>query len=109
MVTVTFGRDSRQRLSSVFAVGHTDWSENGTDIVCAAVSAILQAARLGLEQVARVPLRVSQDAGTLALSWDEGARDNPSLDVIVRTAEVSLAQISAQYPQHVAVRSELQK
>ena len=48
MLQVKFRRDSRQRLSSVFASGHADAAIEGDDLVCAAASAILQAAELGL-------------------------------------------------------------
>ncbi len=108
MVEVIFRKDSRLRLSSVSAHGHTEWSASGTDIICAAVSAILQAARLGVEQVAAVPLSVTQHEGTIELRWEESARDDPALRAIVRTAELSLAQIADQYPEHVLVRSEPQ-
>lgn len=106
MVRVIFRKDSLGRFSSISAQGHTEWSRSGTDIVCAAVSAILQAARLGLEEVARVRLNVTQHGGTMVLRWDENARDDPALHAILRSAELSLTQIAAQYPRHAFVRSE---
>jgi uncharacterized protein YsxB (DUF464 family) len=101
MLEVTFYRDSRQRLSSVFALGHAGFADAGEDIVCAAVSAILQAARLGLEAHARVPLEVTQNSGELQMRWPESARDNAALVAIVTTAELSTEQIARQYPTHV--------
>ncbi len=106
MLTVIFRMDGRQRLSSIFAEGHAGWADSGADIVCAAASAILQATRLGLEEVARIPLQVLQQSGTLTLRWQEAARDDTTLLAIVRTAQLSLARIASQYPEHVAVRSE---
>ncbi|HUZ49221.1 MAG TPA: ribosomal-processing cysteine protease Prp [Candidatus Dormibacteraeota bacterium] len=101
MLAVTFCRDSRNRLSSVFATGHAGFAEHGEDIVCAAVSAILQAARLGLEAHARVQLEASQSSGELRLVWPEAARDDAAVRAIVATAELSVEQIAAQYPTHV--------
>jgi len=105
VLDVTFRRDSRNRLSSVFADGHADAAVRGEDIVCAAVSAILQAARLGLEEHARVPLEVEQRAGRLELRWPEDRRDDAAVDAIVATAELAVAQIAGQYPKHVRIRS----
>lgn len=101
MLEVTFYRDSRSRLSSVFALGHAGFADRGEDIVCAAVSAILQAARLGLEAHAGVKLDVRQHEGELRLRWPEAARDDAAVIAIVTTAELATEQIARQYPDHV--------
>lgn len=106
MLVVTFRWDSRKRLSSVFADGHADTAVHGEDIVCAAVSAILQATRLGLEQHAKVALQVEQRPGRLALRWPEDRRDDASVVAIVTTAKLSIAQIAEQYPANVRILGE---
>lgn len=105
MLEVIFYRDSRNRLSSLFAAGHADAGERGEDLVCAAVSAVLQAARLGLEAHAKVPLEVVQTPGELRIAWPANTRDDASVAAIVATAELAVRQIAAQYPDHVGVKS----
>ena len=105
MLHVTFSKDSRQRLSSVFARGHAGWADDGQDIVCAAVSAILQAARLGLASHAQVPLTVTQQKGDLRLEVPEDRRDDPAVAAILATAQLSVEQIARQYPAHVSYES----
>jgi uncharacterized protein YsxB (DUF464 family) len=39
--------------NSIHITGHAEYAEKGKDIVCSAVSAILQTAQLGLMQVAK--------------------------------------------------------
>ncbi len=106
MVDVTFYRDGRDRLSSVFACGHADFAEHGQDVVCAAVSAILQALRVGLETYARIPLDADQEPGELHLRWPESARDDAALRAIVTTAELSIERIAEQYPEQVRLTRE---
>jgi uncharacterized protein YsxB (DUF464 family) len=106
MVTVTFRRDSLNRLSSVFAEGHAGWADAGSDIVCAAASAILQAAWLGLDQHARIAVEAERTGGRLALRWPEDVRDRDDVRAIVATAELSIARIADQYPDHVRAHSE---
>ena len=106
MLEVTFRRDSRKRLSSVFADGHADTAAHGEDLVCAAVSAILQAARLGLQEHAKVGLEVEQRPGRLSLRWPEDRRDDAAVIAIVATAELAATQIAGQFPEHVRVRTE---
>jgi len=39
--------------NSIEIEGHADYAEHGSDIVCSAVSAVLQTAQLGLLQIAK--------------------------------------------------------
>jgi uncharacterized protein len=104
VVTVTFRRDSRNRLSSVFAEGHAGWADPGKDVVCASASAILQAAWLGLAEHARVEVEGERTGGRLAMRWPEAARDRDDVQAIVATAELSIVQIARQFPQNIAAK-----
>jgi uncharacterized protein YsxB (DUF464 family) len=106
MVEVTFYRDGRQRLSRFFASGHVEIPETSADeysLVCAAVSAILQAARAGLEGHARIEPALTMERGNMDLRIAASDRDDAAVIAIVATAELSLEQIARQYPQHVRV------
>lgn len=105
MVTVTFRRDSRNRLSSVFADGHADAAAHGEDVVCAAVSAILQAAWVGLTDHAGVTVDGERRGGRLAMRWPEAARDRADVRAILATAELAIGQIAAQSPAWVSIRN----
>jgi uncharacterized protein YsxB (DUF464 family) len=109
MLEVVFRRDSRDRLSSVFASGHVEIPETSSDefsLVCAAVSGIMQAARLGLEAHVNIPLEARQQSGELSMRWPQSSRDDERVAAIVETARLAVQQISAQYPQHVSFREE---
>lgn len=106
MLRVTFYRDSLHRLSSVISSGHVEIAETSSDeysLVCAAVSAILQAARLGLQAHANVALDVEQRTGFLRIRWPESSREDAAVRAIVATAELAVEQISRQYPQHLSI------
>lgn len=104
MLEVTFFRDARGRLCGVSARGHADFADHGDDVVCAAVSAILQATRLGLSEYAQADVAVRQEPGELWLEWREDERDLESVRAIVVTAELAVAQIARRYPNHVRVK-----
>ena len=101
MLDVIFYRDGRNRLSSVFARGHAEFAVDADDLVCAAVSAILQTARLGLEEYASIELEAQQRSGDFRIRWPEERRDDESVRAIVGSAELAVAQIARQYPEHV--------
>ena len=103
---MTFYRDGRERLSRFFASGHVEIPESSSDeysLVCAAVSAILQAARAGLEEHAKIDTGATMVRGNLDLRIPEGDRDDAAVTAILATAELAIVQIARQYPQHVRV------
>jgi uncharacterized protein len=104
MLEVTFARDDRGRFCAILARGHADFAAHGSDIVCAAVSAILQAARLGLVEYARADVTVRQEPGRLELRWLEDQRDFESVRAIATTAALAVEQIARRYPKHVRLK-----
>ena len=104
MLEVTFYRDAHDRTAAISALGHADFARHGEDVVCAAVSAVLQAARLGLERYAGAALEARQKAGELHLRWPPRRRDLESVRAIAATAELAVSAIARRFPEHVALR-----
>jgi uncharacterized protein YsxB (DUF464 family) len=108
MVTIRFVRDSRSRLSSIFADGHADHAVAGDDLVCAAASTIVQTAELGLIGYAKVLDEIDrhQVPGQLRFVVPAGERDRADVQAILATAELGIAQLAQQYPHNVRYVSE---
>jgi len=106
MLEVRFRRDSRQRLSSVLAQGHAEAGVAGDDVVCAAASAILQAAELGLGSYAGLADAATRDDGLMAFTIPEGERERADVMAIVATAELAIAQLAWQFPVNVRIVRE---
>ncbi len=70
------------------------------------MSTVLQAAWLGLSEVAKVEIKASKESGLMTLSWPERSRSSDAVNAIVATAALSLERIAAQYPDHVRVIHE---
>lgn len=104
MLEVTFYRDDADRPAGIVAHGHADFDARGRDVVCAAVSAILQAVRLGLSECAHVELEASQRPGELKLGWQENERNRESVRAIVGTAELAIEHIAGRFPKHVRIK-----
>jgi uncharacterized protein YsxB (DUF464 family) len=106
VLVVTFYRDERGRLCGLCARGHADFADRGKDIVCAAVSAILQAAHLGLREHARVVVAARQEPGELDVRLRSDQRDPESVRAILATAELAVDQIAQRFPKHVRLVRE---
>ena len=87
---------------TVSAFGHAGYAPHGQDIVCAGVSALLQAYLDYLEAllplVAEASLEVEEKEGLLGIrSEGFGGRDRDGLSVV----EVGLRKLARRYPNHV--------
>lgn len=95
------------RIVRIDVNGHTGYAVAGEDVVCAALSAVLQGAVLGVMQVAkaRVEYRVDDDKGQMKFALVAG-QDQQILhdaEVILRSALVAVKDIAEGYSQFVKV------
>ena len=88
------------RIVSVECTGHTGYGEEGEDIVCAALSSIVQTAALGLLQVVGVRLdyKVGED-GYLKMSLpdDLDGKARHDCDTVLETMLLGVADLNQGY------------
>jgi uncharacterized protein YsxB (DUF464 family) len=106
VLEVRFRRDSRRRLSSVLAAGHAEAGVAGDDLVCAAASAILQAAELGLTTYAALTGVAKRAEGRMVFAIPEAAREREDVKAIVGTAELAIEALARQFPVNVRIVCE---
>ena len=76
----------------------------GEDVVCAAVSTLVQALLVGLRDVAKVPCvdcKVDKSVPVICVRWPEERA--PELDVLTRTIAFSLKEIASGYAGLVSI------
>ena len=87
--------------------GHTGYAESGEDIVCAAISALLQGAAPGIKDVAGVnaKYRVNEEKGSLLLELpsDLGEDKRHDCNVILGTLLASVSDIAKGYSEYIEV------
>lgn len=102
MVLVTVYR-RRERVTGFVVTGHAGTGPAGEDLVCAAVSAIVQTALLGIEQISGGPAADTLDPGLVRWRGGESG-DGRKQQTIVDTMLLGIAAISRDYPQAVRVQ-----
>ncbi|MCI8585526.1 MAG: ribosomal-processing cysteine protease Prp [Lachnospiraceae bacterium] len=75
--------------------GHANTAPKGTDIVCAAVSALTLTLIRGLKEIACMELQESMEAGNVCIEWQT---INDTGKALVDTWFLGLCGIAAQYP-----------
>ena len=82
---------------SLTAIGHAGYSEKGTDIVCAGVSALVQALIGWLENNPCEVQCVSVDAGEVIIACSGGE----DVSAVFYMVAIGLEQLAYTYPDHV--------
>ena len=90
---------------SVTAKGHTGYAEEGMDIVCAALSAIIQTAVMGLEKVAKIKkfsfcIAVTEGA-MVVKTGDLVAEERHDADVVLDTMLCGITDLAEGYPRFI--------
>lgn len=103
MTEISVGLKDGKKVALV-ATGHTGFSERGSDVVCAGVSALVQALFYGFHEVLKEKnLRSAIDAKKATMSLDWSACLSPAGNVIAETVIGSLKEIARVYPDHVRI------
>ena len=89
----------------VEAEGHTGYGEAGEDIVCAAVSTLLQSALLGLLQVVGINVKfsVDEEKGSLRFTLPQNLspHERHDADVVLNTMLCGIQDIYTEYSDYI--------
>ena len=80
--------------------GHAGVSEEGTDIVCAAVSSAAYMAANTVTDVIGVPAEVSAESGTMILMLSD-EKSAASCSELLRGFRLHMAALQEQYPENI--------
>lgn len=109
MVNVKFST-SDGRFVGVECLGHCDYAEEGEDIVCAALSSVVQTAVLGLMSVVGINVGYETDDKTgylkAVLPKSLSKSDAHDADVILRTAYVGVSDLHENFSDYISLEVE---
>jgi uncharacterized protein YsxB (DUF464 family) len=107
MITVTVTRENGTPVG-FHVSGHADMGEYGEDLVCAAVSAIVQTAILGITEVCHISAGVSIEEGdtTCILTKDAAEDEIQRAAIVFDTMIAGLRSIQSSYPKTLKFRNK---
>lgn len=105
MVTVQVRQANDGAITELKVSGHAGYAEHGSDIVCAAVTALVGTALIGIEQVAAHPFEGKASSGRAYCKLKPGGtvESAAKAQVILRTTVLGLQDIARDYPKYVRV------
>ncbi|ACL75675.1 ribosomal-processing cysteine protease Prp [Ruminiclostridium cellulolyticum] len=108
MIKINIGRDLAGTIKKFVIKGHAGYAEEGSDIVCSAVSAIAYTAVGAIEGLIGLKGFFKEKNGFMSCKLDMELSPEKSHDanVIMATAEIGFKQIEYAYPDYVKVLDE---
>jgi len=106
MIKVLFWQKAENELVGYTINGHAGFAPKGEDIVCAAISALAQTAVLALQELLEKEPEVSVEDGGLEcmLPGYLEPGDRETARIILKTLEIGINAIAADYKKHVEVK-----
>ena len=109
MTRVDIFRDKLGFISKFECNGHSEYSEEGSDIVCASVTSVIYAAMNGIEKVLGINFGYEQGDGYIfcVMPEDLSEIDSKHINILLESMFLFLKELEKQYPDNVSV-SELE-
>ena len=102
MTRVTLLRGADGRLAGFTCKGHSGFAQAGSDIVCAAVSALSITCANSLESVAGVSPETEERDGYLSVRVPSD-RMTHDAEIVLKVFEAGITDIAATYPKHIQI------
>lgn len=105
MINILILKDNQKNIKFIEATGHSGYAESGYDIVCSAVSTLMQSLAVGLTEVVNVSVDVKIDEATpyMNISLKE---NNETVQVLMQTTVLSLKQVANEFTKHIKIKEK---
>ena len=93
------------RITGFSVSGHSGYAENGADIVCAAVSAVVTMAEATINDVcgAKAKVRVKDEQARISLTLPVSCDEEETVQAVLAGMMVTLCSLRDDYPDYIEV------
>ena len=93
------------RITGFSISGHSGYSEAGTDIVCAAISAVVTMAEATINDVcgAKAKVRVKEEDARITLTLPASCDEEESIQAVLAGMLLTLCSLRDDYPDYIEV------
>ena len=93
------------RITGFSVSGHSGYAESGSDIVCAAISAVVTMAEATINEVcgAKAKVRVKEEDARITLTLPASCDEEESVQAVLAGMMVTLCNLRDDYPDYIEV------
>lgn len=104
MINVTIYKDNQNLSYGYTTEGHANYDMYGKDIVCAAVSALVQTILVTLDEICRITYKVIQNKGFVEVIVFDGDIALKEVQALFKALEIGIEAIGDEYPEYVKLK-----
>lgn len=105
MIKIVVKKD-KEDIIFIECSGHSGFAESGKDIVCSAVSTLVQNAILSLQKVANIPLKYVIDEEKAFLSIDIKNVSNYDAQIIMKSTLLVLQTLQKSFKKYIDIKGD---
>ena len=109
MIKITIEREDDDKIKSVTSVGHSGYAEEGSDIVCASVSVLLQNAQKTFEEILKIntvyAVNVNKPSLSITLPTLSGEKLKMA-DLIMKSTVNGLYDLQDTFPKYINIKEK---
>ena len=92
------------------ASGHSGYSEQGSDIICSAISTSLQMTLIGIQEVLKLKVDFKINDGFLDVDLKNISLDKlTQINILTETMAIFLKELTKQYPKYIRLVEKEEK
>ena len=98
-------------IMTIEATGHSGYAESGKDIVCSAVSSLMQSLAVGLTDVVKIPTNIKVDEEFAHMHIEiQDKHDSKMRDaqILMHTTALSLRAVADGYTKYIKIKEKQQ-
>ena len=104
MTTIAFTMEG-SRITGFTSSGHSDYADEGSDIVCAAITAVVTMAEATINDVcgAKAKVRVKEEDARITLTLPASCDEEESVQAVLAGMMLTLSSLRDDYPDYIEV------
>ena len=109
MIKIIIEREDDERIKSVSSTGHSGYSSEGSDIVCAGVSVLLQNAQKTFEEILNIDtfFTLDEDKPSLSITLPKLSGEKLKMaDLIMKSTVNGLCDLADTFPKHINIKEK---
>ncbi len=101
MINVTIYKDNQNLSYRYIVEGHANYNKYGKDIICAAISALVQTILVTLDEICGITYKVVQDRGFIEVLVFEEDIALKEVQALFKALEIGIEAIEDEYQKYV--------
>lgn len=105
MTKIIFSKNKQEFFTSVEVSGHTGFGEHGSDILCSAISSIVQSGAMGIKEVLKINANIVKDDenGFILIELPKNLNNQTleKTEILFKTMFVSLQDLQKGYSKFI--------